>query len=93
MPALFVFLLKVNIALIVFCLGYYLVLRRLTFYTLNRAYLGVAIIFSTLYPLVNLDGFVQRHQQLTTPVQNVIMSLKAPAERIVNPIIQQPNYS
>ncbi len=91
MPALFVFLLKVNIALVVFCLGYYLVLRRLTFYTLNRAYLCVAIIFSTLYPLVNLDGFAQRHRQLT-PVQNVIMSLKAPAERIVNPIIQQPNY-
>jgi len=91
MPTLFVFLLKVNIALVVFCLGYYLVLRRLTFYTLNRVYLCVAIIFSTLYPLVNLDGFVQRHQQLT-PVQNVIMSLKAPAQRIVNPIIQQPNY-
>ncbi len=91
MPTLFVFLLKVNIALVVFCLGYYLVLRRLTFYTLNRAYLCVAIIFSTLYPLVNLDGFVQRHQQLT-PVQNVILSLKAPAQRIVNPIIQQPNY-
>jgi bla regulator protein BlaR1 len=38
MPALFVFLFKVNIALLLFCAGYYLVLRHLTFYTLNRAY-------------------------------------------------------
>jgi bla regulator protein BlaR1 len=49
MPVLFVFLFKVNIALLLFCAGYYLVLRHLTFYTLNRAYLTVAIIFATLY--------------------------------------------
>ncbi len=45
MPELFVFLIKVNIALVLFCLGYYLVLRKLTFYTLNRSYLITAIIF------------------------------------------------
>jgi hypothetical protein len=39
MPALFVFLFKVNIALLLFCAGYYLVLRHLTFYTLNRIYI------------------------------------------------------
>lgn len=50
MPALFVFLLKVNIALLLFCAGYYLVLRPLTFYTLNRIYLLAAIIFASIYP-------------------------------------------
>src|SRR5216683_2540630 len=44
MPALFLFLFKVNIALVLFCLGYYLVLRHLTFYTLNRIYLVAAIL-------------------------------------------------
>ena len=39
MPALILFLIKVNSALLLFCLGYFLVLRRLTFYTLNRVYL------------------------------------------------------
>jgi bla regulator protein BlaR1 len=89
MPPLFVFLLKVNIALIVFCLGYYLVLRQLTFYTLNRIYLFIAIIFSSVYPLINVNNFVQRHN---IPVQNVMVSWKIPAEKFAAPIVQQPFY-
>jgi bla regulator protein BlaR1 len=88
MPALFVFLLKVNIALIIFCLGYYLVLRKLTFYTLNRVYLGLGIIFSSIYPLINIDDFLLRHQQIAKPVQQVVLNWKAPAEQF----IQQPGY-
>jgi len=91
MPALFIFLFKVNIALVLFCLGYYVVLRHLTFYTLNRIYLVIAILFSTLYPNINLTNFAQRHQQLTEPVQTVILNWKAPAENFVKPLYQ-PNY-
>lgn len=71
MPALFEYLLKANISLLLFCAGYYLVLRRLTFYSLNRVYLICAILFSALYPLVDLSAFVQQHQQLAQPVQAV----------------------
>jgi bla regulator protein BlaR1 len=71
MPALFEYLLKANISLLLFCAGYYLVLRRLTFYSLNRVYLICAILFSALYPLVDLSAFVQRHQQLVHPVEAV----------------------
>ena len=91
MPALFLFLFKVNIALVLFCAGYYLVLRHLTFYTLNRIYLVAAIIFSTVYPKINLSDFVQRHQQLTEPVQTVIFQWEAPAKNLVKPLYQ-PNY-
>ena len=91
MPALFLFLFKVNIALLLFCAGYYLVLRNLTFYTLNRIYLVTAIIFSTLYPKINLSDFVQQHQQLTEPVQTVILRWEAPAKSLVKPLYQ-PNY-
>ncbi|HTD41036.1 MAG TPA: M56 family metallopeptidase, partial [Mucilaginibacter sp.] len=91
MPALFLFLFKVNIALVLFCLGYYAVLRHLTFYTLNRIYLVVAIIFSTLYPNITLTDFAQSHQQLTEPVQTVIVNWKTPAENFVKPLYQ-PNY-
>jgi len=91
MPALFLFLFKVNIALLLFCAGYYLVLRHLTFYTLNRIYLVTAIIFSTLYPKINLSDFVQRHQQLTEPVQTVMLRWEAPAKNLVKPLYQ-PNY-
>jgi bla regulator protein BlaR1 len=87
MPALFVFLLKVNIALIIFCLGYYLVLRKLTFYTLNRVYLGLGIIFSSIYPIININDFLLRHQQIAKPVQQVVFNWKAPEQ-----FIQQPGY-
>src|SRR5437868_4333443 len=88
MPALFTFLFKVNIALVLFCMGYYLVLRHLTFYTLNRIYLVTAILFSSIYPWINLDSFMERHQQLAAPVQTVILRWRAPAENLVKPLNQ-----
>ncbi len=87
MPVLFVFLLKVNIALIVFCLGYYLVLRKLTFYTLNRVYLVSAIIFSSVYPLIDINDFLTRHQEIAAPVQVVAINWQA-SQRL----IEQPAY-
>jgi bla regulator protein BlaR1 len=83
MPESFTFLIKVNIALMLFCMGYYLVLRKLTFYTLNRAYLIVAIIFSSVYPFINLSVFAQQHQEIVAPVQNVVIIWQAPAENFV----------
>jgi beta-lactamase regulating signal transducer with metallopeptidase domain len=91
MPALFVFLLKVNVALLLFCAGYYLVLRHLTFYTLNRIYLVTAILFASIYPQINLSGFFQQHQQIAKPVQTVILNWQAPAEALVKPIAK-PDY-
>jgi len=85
MPDLFIFLLKVNAALLLFCAGYYLVLRHLTFYTLNRIYLITAIVFATVYPKINLSSFAERHQQITKPVQAVILNWQAPAEALAKP--------
>lgn len=88
MPALFVFLLKVNIALLIFCLGYYLVLRKLTFYTLNRVYLVLAIIISSVYPVININNFAQQHRQLVAPVQKVAINWQMPAQRFA----EEPTY-
>ncbi|TSJ39524.1 M56 family metallopeptidase [Mucilaginibacter corticis] len=88
MPALFVFLLKVNIALLVFCLGYYLVLRKLTFYTLNRVYLVLAILISSVYPVININNFAQQHRQLIAPVQKVAINWQMPAQRFA----EEPAY-
>ena len=85
MPALFVFLLKVNAALLLFCAGYYLVLRHLTFYTLNRVYLMGAIVFATVYPQINLDVFFQHHQQLAQPVYVVVGNLHLADEALAKP--------
>jgi bla regulator protein BlaR1 len=91
MPALFVFLLKVNVALLLFCAGYYLVLRHLTFYTLNRFYLLAAILFASTYPRINLNDFVQQHPALTRPVQHVVINWQAPVQALVKQV-DNPNY-
>lgn len=85
MSALFVYLIKVNIALIIFCLGYYLVLRPLTFYVLNRVYLVSAILFATIYPLIDFEAILNRHQEIAQPVQIIIVNWQAP---VVNAVQQ-----
>jgi bla regulator protein BlaR1 len=91
MPALFVFLFKVNIALLLFCAGYYLVLRHLTFYTLNRIYLVAAILFASIYPQINLSGFFEHHRQIAKPVEVIILNWQVPAKAFIKPIAL-PNY-
>lgn len=72
MPALIIYLLKVNAALCLFYLAYRFALRPLTFYYLNRFFLVFGIVFSTVYPLVDISSLFARHtairQQLTTIV-------------------------
>lgn len=91
MPTLFVFLFKVNMALLLFCAGYYLVLRHLTFYSLNRVYLITAIIFASIYPKIDLTAFAQRHENIALPVQTVMLNWQAPAAKLVKPL-SQPDY-
>lgn len=86
MSALFVYLIKVNIALIIFCLGYYLVLRPLTFYVLNRVYLVGAIIFATLYPLIDFEAILNRHQEIAQPVQVIVLNWQAPVVNAVQEV-------
>ncbi|MFD1255344.1 TonB-dependent receptor plug domain-containing protein [Mucilaginibacter terrae] len=91
MPEILIYLLKVNIALLLFCLGYYLVLKRLTFYTLNRVYLITAIIFSSVYPAIDLTGLMQRHEKLVEPIQIIVINLNNQASLLAKPIAQT-NY-
>jgi bla regulator protein BlaR1 len=86
MPATFVFLLKVNIALLLFCAGYYLVLRPLTFYTLNRIYLLAAILFASIYPQINFSAFVQRHEELAKPMEQIAINWQSPAQLLSQPV-------
>ncbi|WP_316797414.1 M56 family metallopeptidase [Pedobacter agri] len=57
MPQFFLILLKINLVLILFSATYYLVLRKLTFYSLNRFFLIFGIAFSSAYPFINLNSF------------------------------------
>jgi len=64
MPTLLIYLFKVNIALILFCAGYYFIFRKLTFYTLNRVYLVTALLFSSIYPLIDFGNLLPRHEAI-----------------------------
>jgi len=91
MPAILIYLLKVNIALLLFCLCYFAILRRLTFYTLNRVYLIGAIVFSSLYPLIDFTSIMQRNERLVQPIQVVVINLNIRAANFAKPVAQT-NY-
>ncbi len=50
--AVLAYLLKANVALALFAAAYYGLLRRLTFFSLNRTYLIGALLFAAVYPAV-----------------------------------------
>ncbi|GAB3538315.1 hypothetical protein GCM10027443_33040 [Pontibacter brevis] len=64
MPELLFYLLKVNVVLLLFYLAYHVVLRRLTFYHLNRLFLVFAILFSTLYPFIDVSELFSQQVEL-----------------------------
>jgi hypothetical protein len=70
MPELFVFLIKVNVSLILFCLAYFFVMRRLTYYKLNRVFLLGGILLSTIYPLFDLSNLFKESPKLIIAVQD-----------------------
>ena len=67
MPELILILFKINMVLLLFAAVYHLVLGRLTFYTTNRAFLIIGIVFSTIYPFINLTDFFRRQEQVMMP--------------------------
>ncbi|MFX1707852.1 TonB-dependent receptor plug domain-containing protein [Chitinophaga sp. CC14] len=81
-PAILIYLLKANIALTLFFLAYRFGLRRLTFYTGNRLFLLTGIAFSSLFPSIPIDAFVNRHEVLADNVMTYVPDLagwQAPA--------------
>ncbi|MBJ6117165.1 hypothetical protein JAO76_03110 [Pontibacter sp. BT310] len=64
MPELLLYLLKVNVALVLFYLAYHVALRRLTFYHLNRLFLVFGIVFSTMHPLIDLSELFAGNQPI-----------------------------
>ena len=58
MEAILAYLLKANVVLALFALAYYGLLRRLTFFTLNRAYLLLALLFAAAYPVLPVPALL-----------------------------------
>ncbi|WP_316829735.1 M56 family metallopeptidase [Pedobacter aquatilis] len=77
MPHFFIVLFKINLVLILFAAAYYLVLRKLTFYVLNRVFLLFGILFSTIYPFINLTEFFTSNESLPAFVPGLNQNVKA----------------
>ena len=58
MEATLVYLLKANVLLLLFAVAYYGLLRRLTFFGLNRMYLLVALVFAAVYPALPVPALL-----------------------------------
>lgn len=83
MPHFFVILLKINLVLVLFGAAYYLILRRLTFYTLNRMFLAFGILFSTVYPFINLTDFFHNQKQISQKVVAFVPELNQKAAALM----------
>jgi hypothetical protein len=64
MPSFLLTLIKINLVLAFFVMAYFLILRRLTFYSLNRLFLVFGILFSSLYPFIDLTDLFYSQQQI-----------------------------
>ncbi|OAQ42329.1 hypothetical protein A5893_04255 [Pedobacter psychrophilus] len=83
MYPVFLILMKINFVLLLFTGAYYLILKNFTFYNLNRFYLVFGIIFSSLYPFINLTDFFYRNQDNFATVGKVVKSINK--EPIIKP--------
>ncbi len=83
MPQLILILLKINLVLLLFAAGYYLVLRRLTFYTLNRIFLVLGIVFSSVYPFIDLTELFYQQQNLNPELERIVPALQEGMKNLV----------
>ncbi|WP_221406258.1 M56 family metallopeptidase [Daejeonella lutea] len=78
------YLLKVNIALLFFYAGYHLILQRYTFHTLNRFYLLTGLLYSALYPLINVSGLLSRNEHLKDKINLLTPDWQGSVTYVIN---------
>lgn len=84
------FLLKANIALTLFYLAYRFGLRRLTFYTLNRAFLLLAIICAAVCPFIDPETIFRHSRPLSGAAMGYVINfndLHQPATPWINVVL------
>jgi hypothetical protein len=92
MEALLVYLLKAHVVLALFAVAYYGLLRRLTFFRLNRWYLLVALVFAAVYPAVPMPGLLPAEAPAPTAVTWVLADLPGAASAVAAPVASGPDW-
>lgn len=72
MEAALLYLLKANVVLALFAAAYYGLLRRLTFFKLNRVYLLVALLFAAVYPALPVPALWPAAKLAALPVTPLV---------------------
>ncbi|RZK50139.1 MAG: hypothetical protein EOO99_02835 [Pedobacter sp.] len=86
MPELVIFLIKMNIVLLLFAAAYFIFLRKLTFYNLNRFFLLIGIFISSLYPLLDVEAWFENSFSSQSQLVQYIPKV------YVNEIIAKPSF-
>lgn len=66
-----IYILKVNLSLILFYLCYKLLFQRDTFWMLRRFYLLASILFSFIYPLISVEGWIKKQEPIMTAIASI----------------------
>src|SRR5690606_17144575 len=61
MYSLLAYIVQVNILLAIVYIGYYVLLRKLTFYRLNRGYFLIGVVFAFVYPFLDIKSLFRQH--------------------------------
>ncbi len=68
-----IYIIKVNLSLILFYLCYKLLFQRDTFWMLRRVYLLVSILFSFIYPLISVEGWIRKQEPIMIAIASIQM--------------------
>ena len=86
METTLLYLLKANVVLALFAAMYYGLLRRLTFFQLNRAFLLLALLFAAVYPALPMPGLLPAEAPVGLPTAWVLTELPAPNSAAALPV-------
>lgn len=77
MESLLTYIIQVNLLLALLYLGYYFLLRGLTFYQMNRLYLLLGSIYAFVYPFLDVKSWFMRYEVIPAQQLPDILSLLA----------------
>lgn len=66
-----IYLIKVNASIILFYLCYKLLFQRDTFWLLRRTYLMVSVLFSFIYPLFSIEGWLKKQEPIMSAISSI----------------------
>jgi Zn-dependent protease with chaperone function len=93
MENILLYLLKAHVVLALFAAAYYGLLRRLTFFQLNRAYLLFALLFAAVYPALPVPGLLPAEAPTAPAVAWVLADASATSPAVDLPLATPgPNW-